>query len=133
MIHEKTERSIFLIMSKLKWFNLALRALMETGIVLALAYWGYQIGKNPVMKISLGILAPLIGFGFWGAVDFHQAGRMAEPLRLIEELLISGLAAFALYKVGEPTLGWAFAALSIIYHVLVYLSGGRLLKTQPQT
>jgi hypothetical protein len=46
--------------------------------------------------------------------------------------LISGLAAFALYVVGEHTLGWAFAALSILYHLLVYLSGGRLLKTQSQ-
>jgi hypothetical protein len=51
---------------------------------------------------------------------------------LTEELFISGLAALALYAVGEPVLGLAFAALSIIYHVLVYLSGGRLLKTEPQ-
>jgi hypothetical protein len=120
-------------MSKLKWFNLALRAIMELGIVLALAYWGFQTGNNLGMKILLGIIAPLIGFGFWGAIDFHQAGNMAESLRLIEELLISGLAAFALYVVGQHTLGWAFAALSIIYHLLVYLSGGRLLKTQSQT
>jgi len=33
--------------------------------------------------------------GFWGAVDFHQAGRLAEPLRLVQELAISGLAAVA--------------------------------------
>jgi disulfide bond formation protein DsbB len=123
----------FYIMSKFKWFNLALRAIMELGIVLALAYWGYQTGNNLGMKILLGIIAPLVGFGFWGAIDFHQAGNIAEPLRLIEELLISGLAAFALYVVGQHTLGWAFAALSILYHLLVYLSGGRLLKTQSQT
>jgi hypothetical protein len=83
-------------MSKLKWFNLALRALMEMGIVLALAYWGYQIGNKTATKILFGIVAPLIGFGIWGAIDFHQAGNMAEPLRLIEEMIISGLAALAL-------------------------------------
>ena len=73
-----------------------------------------------------------LGFGIWGAVDFHQAGRMAEPLRLIEELVISGLAALALYATGQHVLGLAFVTLSIIYHLLVYLAGGRLLKTQPQ-
>ncbi len=38
--------------------------------------------------------------GFWGLVDLHQFGNFSEPLRLIPELLISGLAAFALYLAG---------------------------------
>lgn len=118
----------FYIMSKLKWFNLALRAIMELGIVLALAYWGFQTGNNLGMKILLGIIAPLLGFGFWGAIDFHQAGNMAEPLRLIEELIISGLAALALFVAGQHALGWTLGLISIVYHVLVYVSGGRLLK-----
>jgi Protein of unknown function (DUF2568) len=117
-----------LIVSKLKWFNLGLRALMEMGIVVALAYWGYQIGENVGMKILLGIVAPLIGFGFWGAIDFHQAGHLAEPLRLSEELIISGLAAIALYAAGQHALGWTLGLISIFYHALVYLSGGHLLK-----
>jgi hypothetical protein len=120
-------------MTKIQGVNLTLRAIMEAGIVVAFAYWGYQTGQTTGMKFLLAIGAPILGFGIWGAIDFHRAGRMAELLRLIEELLISGLAAFALYAVGQHALGWAFAALSIIYHVLVYLSGGRLLKTQPQT
>jgi hypothetical protein len=115
--------------SKLNWFNLALRALMEMGIVLALAYWGYQTGSNLGTKILLGIIAPVLGFGFWGVIDFHQAGSMAEPLRLIEELVISWLAAFALFVVGQPALGWTLGLLSIVYHTLVYISGGRLLKS----
>jgi hypothetical protein len=115
-------------MSKLKWFNLALRAFMEMGIVLALAYWGYQTGNNTGTKILFGIIAPLIGFGIWGAVDFHQAGSMAETLRLIEELIISGLAALALYVTGQHAFGWTLGLLSIVYHALVYISGEHLLK-----
>jgi hypothetical protein len=53
----------------------------------------------------LSIAARLLGLGFWSAVDFRQAGRMAEPLRLIQELVISGLAAVALYAAGQPALG----------------------------
>ena len=114
--------------SQLTWINLALRAVMETGIVLAFAWWGYKTGQSGGGRAALAIAAPVIGFGVWGAVDFHQAGRWAEPLRLIEELVISGLAALALYAAGQPALGIALGALSIVYHALVYMSGARLLK-----
>lgn len=103
---------------------------METAIVVAFAFWGYQCGQTTIMKILFAIGTPLIGFGFWGAVDFHQAGHAAEWLRLIEELVITGLAAVAFYVVGQTVLGWALGILSIVYHALVYLSGGRLLKEQ---
>ena len=114
--------------AKLKWVNVALRAIMEGGIVLAFAYWGYQTSSSLLGRILLAIGAPLLVFGFWSIVDFHQAGRIAEPLRLVQELLISGLAAVALAAAGQPALGWALAILSIIHHVLVYALGGTLLK-----
>ncbi|MFN2198857.1 MAG: YrdB family protein [Anaerolineales bacterium] len=112
----------------LKWFNVALRGLMEFGIVAAMSYWGYQAGSSPLSGVILAITAPLIVFGFWGLVDFHQAGRMSEPLRLVQELVISGLAAAALFITGQPALGWTLGVISIIYHGLVYLSGETLLK-----
>ncbi len=115
-------------MTKPQWFNLALRAAMELGIVLAFAYWGFQTGESTFAKIGLGIAAPVVGFGIWGAVDFHQAGRYAESLRLTEELIISGLAAAALIVAGQPILGAVLALISIVYHLVVYLRGGRLLK-----
>jgi hypothetical protein len=107
--------------------NLTLRALLEAGMVLGLAYWGLQAGDGAGAKLLLGAGAPLLGFGFWGAVDFRQAGRLAEPLRLTQELVISALAAAALYAAGRPALGIALAVLSIVYHGLVYASGARLL------
>jgi Protein of unknown function (DUF2568) len=109
-------------------FTLILRVLMEAGIVAAFAWWGYQADAGTGMKILLAIGAPALGFGFWGAVDFHQAGRLAEPLRLLQELAISALAATALYTAGQHLLGWALGLLSAAYHTLVYLQGGRLLK-----
>jgi len=101
---------------------------MELSIVLAFAYCGFQTGQNTGMKILLAIAAPVVGFGFWGAVDFHQAGKLAEPLRLLEELIISGLAATALIVAGLPLFGVALGLISIVYHGLIYLSGERLLK-----
>lgn len=115
--------------SKLSSLNLALRAIMEFGVVAAFACWGLRTGSTPAGKVLLSISTPLIGFGFWGLVDFHQMGRWAEALRLIQELLISGLAAAALFIVGQPALGWALALLSIVHHTLVYLLGERLIKS----
>jgi hypothetical protein len=108
--------------------TLTLRALMELGIVVALAWWGYRAGHSQGTKILIATTAPLVGFGFWGAVDFHQVGRMAEPLRLIEELAISGLAAIAWYAAGQHVLGLVLGFLSLAYHTLVYARAGRLLK-----
>jgi hypothetical protein len=116
------------MVSALKWFNVGIRALMELGIVLALGYWGYKTGESATTKILLSIGAPLIGFGIWGLVDFRNTGSLADPLRLIEELVISGFAAFAWYVSGAQTWGWGLGIISIVHHVLVYALGGTLLK-----
>ena len=107
--------------------TLVLRVTMEIGIVAGLCLWGAHTGDTTGASIALGIAAPLVGFGLWGAVDFHQAGRLAEPLRLLEELVISLVAAVALTAAGAPTAGVALAALSITYHVVVYATGQTLL------
>jgi hypothetical protein len=112
-------------------FTLVLRVLMEAGIVAGLAWWGYRAGAGTGMKILLAVGAPALGFGFWGAVDFRQAGRLAEPLRLLQELAICALAAAAAYAAGQHLLGWVLGLLSAAYHALVYLQGGRLLKHRP--
>jgi Protein of unknown function (DUF2568) len=115
-------------LSTLQLINLILRVTMETGIMVAFGYWGYHAGSSTGTKILFGIGAALIGFGFWGLVDFHQAGKNAEKFRLIQELVISGLAAVAWYAAGQHILGLALALLSIVYHILVYASGEKLLK-----
>ena len=108
--------------------NLALRAFMELGIVVALGYWGYKTGEGTTTKILLTIGAPLIGFGIWGLVDFRNAGTFAEPLRLVEELVISGSAALGWYVAGAHSMGWTLGIVSIVHHTLVYALGGTLLK-----
>ena len=97
--------------------------------MVAFAVWGYHAASG-VMAIALAVITPALGFGFWGAVDFHQAGRLAEPLRLTEELIISGLAALALYIAGQPPWAWALAIISIVHHAAVYALGGKLLKKE---
>lgn len=108
--------------------NLALRALMELGIVLAFAVWGFHAGAAPSTRVLLAALAPLLGFGLWGAVDFRWARRLGEPLRLLQELVLTGLAATALAAAGHPAWGWGLVAVSALHHAMVYALGQRLLR-----
>ncbi len=107
--------------------NVALRGVLEAGIVAALALWGWAASDNVALRTCLAILAPLLGFGFWSAVDFRFAGRRAELLRLGQELAITLLAAAAVYGT-HPVLAALLLAISVIHHLAVYLLGDRLLK-----
>jgi len=108
--------------------NLVLRGLMELGIVAGLAYWGYRTGVTDLARLWLAAVAPTVVFAFWGLVDFAQLGRIAEPLRLAQELAISALAVLAVYRVGLPWFGAALLGVSIAHHGLVYALDERLLK-----
>lgn len=116
------------MLEKLKWGNVFLRAIMELGIVIGFAYWGFHFGNTTGTKSLLGIGLPIIGFGIWGVIDFHQFGKIAEPLRLAEELIISGLAALAFFTAGQHIIGIILAVISILHHCFVYITGEKLLK-----
>ncbi|MGN6576393.1 MAG: DUF2568 domain-containing protein [Nocardioides sp.] len=108
--------------------NVALRGLLEAGIVAALALWGWTTAGSTPQRLALAILAPLLVFGFWGAVDFRFAGRRAEALRLTQELAVTLLAAAALDSAGHPMLAVILLAVSVVHHAAVYMLGERLLK-----
>jgi len=111
----------------LQYVTLIARVTMETAVIVAFAVWGYHVGTGSAGSIVLAVLVPLVGFGVWGVVDFHQFDRFGEPLRLVEELAISGLAALGWYVTGWHAAALALVGLSVGYHVLVYAQGARLL------
>lgn len=108
--------------------NVALRGVLEAGIVAACAYWGYIVAPTMPLRVLLAVLAPLLAFGFWGAVDFRFAGRRAEPLRLAQELLVTLLASAALHSTGHDVFAGLLLLASLVHHALIYLNGQRLLK-----
>jgi len=103
---------------------------MEMGIVAGFALWGYSFGTRPIVQAVLAVVLPIVGFGIWGFIDFRSLGRAAEAARLVEELAISGLAAVGLMFAGRPVLGWILVAVSIVHHLLVYMTGDRLIKEE---
>jgi len=48
------------VVQLIKSANLALRFLLELCALVALAYWGFQTGRGLIVKIGLGMGAPLI-------------------------------------------------------------------------
>ncbi|MGE0600989.1 MAG: YrdB family protein [Dehalococcoidia bacterium] len=115
-------------MTPLEWVILLSRVTMETGIVVGFGAWAYQLTNSMAAKIGLTIAVPAVAFGVWGLIDFRRAGRLAEPLRLVQELVISGAAALSAYAAGWHAFGIALGALSVGYHALVYGTARRLLK-----
>ena len=115
-------------MEKIKWLNIGLRGIMETGIIFGFGYWGYHAGGSITTKIILAVFIPLIGFGFWGAVDFRSYGPYAEYIRLAQELVISGMVAAAFFVLSLVVAGWSMIVLSVLHHTLIYITGERLLK-----
>src|SRR5918997_3472095 len=96
-------------METLKLANLALRFLLELCALAALGYWGFKKGTSLIVKIGLGLGAPLLAAVLWGTFVAPRA-PIPPPglLRLILELVVFGSAA-ALYAAGRPTLAWALA------------------------
>ncbi|MGE3074834.1 MAG: YrdB family protein [Dehalococcoidia bacterium] len=115
-------------MTPLGWLILAMRVTMETGVVLGFGAWAYHLTSSMAGEIALAIAVPAVAFGIWGLIDFRKMGEFSEPLRLVQELVISGAAALAAYLAGWQTFGLALAALSLVYHLMVYATGRRLLK-----
>ncbi len=111
--------------------NIGLRGVMESGVVAAFAYWGYQSGDGAARRTLRAIGVPAVAFGVWGAVDFRQLGRLGEPARLGEELAISGLAVTALWAARQRSFAVTLGAVSVVHHALVYATGERLLKVLP--
>jgi len=104
-----------------------LRVGVEVLVIVSLAVWGFAVGEAGAWRAILTVLAPAVGFGFWALVDFRWLGPRAEPARLVQELAVSGVAAAAAIGAGQTALGWTLAALTVLYHLLVYAAGQRLL------
>ena len=113
--------------SALDAVNIGLRGVVEAGIVLGLGYWGFHTGSSMVTRWALAVGAPAVVFGIWGAVDFHQCGGWAERLRLAEELVLSAVAALAVYSSGQHSIAVGLAGAVLVHHALVYARGDRLL------
>jgi hypothetical protein len=98
--------------------NLAVRFLLEIGALIALGYWGFQTGQGLIVKIVLGLGAPLLIGLVWSRFGSAGASMPLSGLpRLILETVIFGLAALGLATADQRSLALAFAVIFAVNRV----------------
>jgi hypothetical protein len=107
--------------------NLAVRFLLEIAALVALGYWGF--GQHTgIWRVVLGIGLPVIAAAAWGILavpgDRSRSGNALVPVpgwvRLVLELALFVLAAWAMYDAGSPALAWILAGIATIHYAVSY-------------
>ncbi|TCS75135.1 YrdB family protein [Effusibacillus lacus] len=108
----------------IQYSNLVLRFLLELFALVAFGYWGFKIGRGMIVKIGIGIGAPLLAALVWGMFGSPGAPMpVSGLLHLILELTIFGLATAALYTSGHPAMAAIFGLTVVINRLLMYVWG----------
>lgn len=107
-------------MEIIKLINLGLRFFLELCILVIFGYWGFKTGEQTLAKILLGIGSPILFAVVWGSFLAPKSSmRLQEPWLFLLELVIFGLACWALYTAGSKNLSVAFGAIYILNKILM--------------
>ncbi|CAG7655793.1 YrdB family protein [Paenibacillus allorhizosphaerae] len=107
-------------MEIVKGANLLLRFVLELCALTALGYWGFRTGNGWILKIALGIGAPLLAAIIWGLFVSPKATYDVGNLgRLVFEILVFGSAAISLYYFGQARLSVIFVITAVNSRVLI--------------
>lgn len=98
---------------------------LEICLLLALGVWGFHAGGNTLVKFSLGVGVPLLSAVLWGVFRVPNdpgPAIVAVPgwLRLLLELGLMGISAWALAATGRHGMSKAFAVAILLDYVLQY-------------
>jgi len=115
--------------------NLALRFVLELAALGALGWWGWA-QTDSWWRIVSAITVVLFAAILWGTFAVpHDPSRGGSGLvhvpgvaRLMLELLIFGVAAYALRSIGQSTLALAFTVLVLIHYAWSYERVAWLIK-----
>jgi hypothetical protein len=106
----------------LKYFYLTLVFLLELIMFFSFSYWGFQKGQSLITKCLLAILLLAVSTTLWAIFAAPKATtRLDFPLRLIFELSLFLLAAFALYKLNYSTAAMLYAILAILSIAIAFI------------
>jgi len=110
------------MITKIRLINLLVSFLLEMGLIILAALWGFQQGESSLMRYVLVIAVPaviILLWGIWAAPKSKR--RLKNPARTILKLAMMTLAVFFSYATGHR--GWAlfFAVITILNVSLAYL------------
>ena len=107
--------------------NLALRFILELSALVAIGYWGWSQSVG-WLRFGLAIGLPVLAATLWGTFavpdDPSRSGKAPVPvpgwLRLVIELGTFAVATWALFAMGNVTLGWTIGVLVVIHYLVSY-------------
>lgn len=108
-------------MNALAGILLAVRFALELCAFAALAYWGFKTGDQVVVKVILGLGAPIGAIALWGLFVSPKARYGGQLTRALFELIVFGAAVIALFAADRAGLAIAFAAVAVVDSVALRL------------
>jgi hypothetical protein len=107
-------------MDLIKSANVGVRFLLELCALAALAYWGFRTGDQVLLKLVLGVGAPLIAAVLWATFGAPAAqAKLSGGLHLALEVVIFGAASVALARADQPALASVLAIVFILNRILM--------------
>ncbi|MEX0988469.1 MAG: YrdB family protein [Bacteroidales bacterium] len=105
--------------------NLAFRFLLEITALVSLGTWGYDLFDH-APGIIAAVIFPLLFALIWGVFavkgDPSRSGKTVVntpgPVRLVLEIILFGVAVFALYKAEFTALAIIFAVALVVHYLL---------------
>jgi hypothetical protein len=110
----------------LRSLNLAFRFILELVVLVALFLWGVSVSGELIVQVVLGLGAPAMVIGVWGAFVAPRASRrLPDPQRLAVEIVIFGAGVLAFAATGELILALLLAAAAALNLFLMWAWGQR--------
>ncbi len=109
-------------MDAIKTLNLIMRFLLEICILIIFSYWGIKTGGTGILKTVMGIGSPLVFAVIWGILLAPKSAmRLQQPWLSLLEIVIFGLAAWALYSTAKSAYTVAFGLSYILNKILMVI------------
>ena len=115
--------------------NLAVRFLLEIVMLIAFACWGWHSATGWLRYIS-AIGLPVIAATLWGVFRIPNDPKPAPVvtpgiIRLLLELVLFGLAAWAFYDLGYTKYAMIMAVVVILHYLVSYDRTWAMLRNKP--
>ncbi|WP_203218315.1 YrdB family protein [Nocardia brasiliensis] len=114
--------------------NLGLMFLLEVGVIAGACVWGFTTSGGLVLRVSLGVLAPVLFILMWALFGAAADARfpLTGPWRVALELIWFGGGALAWATATESVVGLVFFASWVVNAVLrVLIQGGLTVDPAP--
>lgn len=109
-------------MNLIQSVNLAIRFLLELCILVIFGYWGFKTGQTGLTKGLLGIGSPILFAIIWGTLLAPKSAmRLHEPWLFLLEIIVFGLATWALVRLGRVNLAVAFGVIYLLNKILMMI------------